>query len=40
MCGDMFYLLHCLAFAELKCFCVSPTLMCLLPNTLYYNEFL
>ena len=36
----MFYLCLCFAFAELKCFCASPTLMCLLPNTLQYNEFL
>ena len=34
MCCDMFYLLHCFVFADLKCFCVSPILMCLLPNTL------
>ena len=40
MCCDMFFLLHCFAFAELKCFVVSPTLMCLLPNTLYYSGFL
>ena len=31
---EMFYLLCCLAFAELKCFCVTPKLMFLLPNTL------
>ena len=31
---EMFYLLRCFEFAELKCFCASPTLMCLLPNTL------
>ena len=40
MCCDMFFLLHCFAFAELKCLVVSPTLMCLLPNTLYYSGFL
>ena len=26
---EMFYLLHCFASAELKCFCVLSTLMCL-----------
>ena len=31
---EMFYLLHCFVFAELKCFWASPTLMCLIPNTL------
>ena len=40
MCCDMFFLLHCFAFAELKCLVVSTTLMCLLPNTLYYSGFL
>ena len=37
---EMFYLPCCLAYAELNCFCVLPTLMCLLPNTLKYNGFL
>ena len=36
----MFYLLRCFAFAELKWCYASPTLMCLLPNTLSYNGFL
>ena len=40
MCCDIFFLLHCFAFAKLKCFVVSPTLMCLLPNILYYSGFL
>ena len=31
---EMLYLLRCFAFAELKCFWASPTLMCLIPNTL------
>ena len=30
---EMFYLLHCFAFAELKCFWASPA-MFLLPNNL------
>ena len=37
---EMFYLFRCFAFAELKCFCAPPSPMCLLPNTLWYNEFL
>ena len=36
----MFYLLHCFALAELKCFWASPTLMCLIPHTLQCNGFL
>ena len=31
---EMFYLLHRLAFAEFRCFCASPTLLSVLPNTL------
>ena len=38
-CSEL-YLLCCFAFAELKCFCASTTVMCLLPNTLYCNGFL
>ena len=31
----MFFIICCyFAFAELKCFCALPTLMCLLPNIL------
>ena len=30
----------CISGCSYKCFCASPTLMCLLPNTLQYNEFL
>ena len=37
---EMFYLFCCFMLAELKCFCASPTLMCLLSNTLQYNGFL
>ena len=36
---EMFYLLHCFAFAELKCFWASPA-MFLLPNNLNYKGFL
>ena len=37
---EMFYLLCCFTFTGLKCFCVLLTLMCLLPNNIYYNGFL
>ena len=34
------YLLCCFAFAELNCFCVLPTLMCLLPYIYFITGFL
>ena len=40
MFSEMFYLLRCFAFTELKWCYASPILMCLLPNTLSYNGFL